>query len=181
MNYHQYQLICMHNNYSPTDNQNDEHDDIERMELSELLATCDIISIHLRLSPQSTKLINKQKLDHMKPGSILINTSRGAIIDQNDLIDALKSGKTIAGCGLDVYENEPLESDSPLLSLPNVVLTPHVGWTVNEVFDEFVQIAAEQLNDYLRGESKASELMDPKVDYQSLPTPTPGSGIRFDL
>ena len=128
-----------------------------RLHLNELLETSDIVSIHLRLSQESTKLINNERLDRMKQGAVLINTSRGAIIDEAALTDALKSGK-LGGAGLDVFEHEPLPADSPLRLLPNVMLTPHIGWTVTEVFNEFAQIACTQLREYLNGTLAESEL-----------------------
>ena len=134
--------------------------DIPRLPLDELLRTSDVVSIHLRLSPESTGLLNAERLQSMKPGSVLINTSRGAIIDETALVDALKHGP-LAGAGLDVFTHEPLSPDSPLRSLNNVVLTPHIGWTVEEVFAEFAEIACTQLLQFLQGNLPASELLAP--------------------
>ena len=102
--------------------------------------------------------MNKESLTKMKPGAILINTSRGAIIDENALVDALTKG-TLAGAGLDVFVQEPLAINSPLRKLDNVILTPHIGWTVEEVFEEFAQIACTQLLQYLNGTLAKSELL----------------------
>ena len=126
--------------------------------LKELLTTCDVVSIHLRLSNESTGLINAEKLALMKTGAILINTSRGAIVDEQALIDALQR-KKLAGAGLDVFEQEPLPVESPLRSMENVILTPHIGWTVEEVFEEFAQIACDQLQAWLKGELFVTELI----------------------
>jgi D-3-phosphoglycerate dehydrogenase / 2-oxoglutarate reductase len=126
------------------------------LSLEELLATCDVVSIHLRLSNESAGLINAEKLALMKAGSILINTSRGAIVDENALIDALQK-KQLAGAGLDVFEEEPLSAESPLRTMENVVLTPHIGWTVEEVFEEFARIACTQLQAWLKGELFVTE------------------------
>ncbi len=134
--------------------------DIPRMPLDELLRTSDVISIHLRLSPESMGLLNAERLQTMKKGSVLINTSRGAIVDENALIDALTDGP-LAGAGLDVFTNEPLSPDSPLRSLNNVMLTPHIGWTVEEVFAEFAEIACTQLSQFIDGNLPASELLPP--------------------
>jgi D-3-phosphoglycerate dehydrogenase / 2-oxoglutarate reductase len=134
--------------------------DIPRLALDELLQTSDVVSIHLRLSGESTGLLNAERLQIMKPGSVLINTSRGAIVDEASLINALTNGP-LAGAGLDVFSHEPLLPDSPLRSLHNVMLTPHIGWTVEEVFDEFAQIACTQLLQYLQGELPGSELLFP--------------------
>jgi D-3-phosphoglycerate dehydrogenase len=133
-------------------------DGFARLPLDELLQTSDIVSIHLRLSLESTGLINAETILKMKRGAILINTSRGAIIDEPALIEALKTGR-LAGAGLDVFANEPLEKESPLRLLNNVLLTPHTGWTVEEVFEEFAQIACSQLIDYLNGTLGAEELL----------------------
>jgi len=133
-------------------------DNIPRISLDELLKTSDIVSIHLRLSPESENLLNGEHLSKMKKGSILINTSRGAIIDETALVHVLKNGP-LASAGLDVFAHEPLPADSPLRSLPNVILTPHIGWTVEEVFEEFATIASTQLLDYLQGKLASSELL----------------------
>jgi D-3-phosphoglycerate dehydrogenase / 2-oxoglutarate reductase len=134
--------------------------DIPGLPLDELLRNCDVVSIHLRLSPESTGLLDADRLQMMKPGSVLINTSRGAIINEEALINALTHGP-LAGAGLDVFTHEPLASDSPLRSLNNVMLTPHIGWTVAEVFEEFAEIACTQLLQYLQGNLPASELLAP--------------------
>jgi len=134
--------------------------DIPGLPLDELLRTCDVVSIHLRLSPESTGLLDAQRLQMMKPGAVLINTSRGAIINEEALISALTRGP-LAGAGLDVFTHEPLAVNSPLRSLNNVVLTPHIGWTVEEVFVEFAEIACTQLLQYLQGNLPASEVLPP--------------------
>ena len=134
--------------------------EIPRLPLDELLHTSDVVSVHLRLSPESTGLLNAERLNMMKPGSILINTSRGAIVDEEALIHTLKLGP-LAGAGLDVFTNEPLSADSPIRTLNNVMLTPHIGWTVEEVFAEFAEIACTQLLQYLEGNLPGSELLAP--------------------
>jgi len=131
---------------------------IQRFPLDELLKTSDILSIHLKLSEHSAGLLGRQQIGNMKKGAILINTSRGAIIDEHALVEALQEGR-LSGAGLDVYSHEPLAADSPLRSLPNVILTPHIGWTVEEVFEEFAQIACHQLKEYLQGILPPAELL----------------------
>lgn len=133
-------------------------DDIPRLVLEKLLSTSDVVSVHLRLSPESKNLLNAERLKSMKPGAVLINTSRGAIIDENALMQVLKNGP-LAGAGLDVFVHEPLPTNSPLRTLNNIMLTPHVGWTVEEVFDEFSHIACTQLQQYMQGTLPASELL----------------------
>ena len=136
----------------------DINNDIKRLPLDELLKTSDVVSIHLRLSKESTGLMNKERLAKMKADAILINTSRGAIVEESALIEALTKG-TLAGAGLDVFTQEPLATDSPLRKLDNVILTPHIGWTVEEVFEEFARIACTQLIEYLNGTLAQSELL----------------------
>lgn len=131
---------------------------IPRIDLDELLSTSDVVSIHLRLSEDSHGLLDARALARCKPGAVLVNTSRGAIVDEEALVSALRAGP-LAAAGLDVFTTEPLPVDSPLRSLPNVVLTPHIGWTVEEVFDEFAKIASEQLADFLAGSLDSAELL----------------------
>jgi phosphoglycerate dehydrogenase-like enzyme len=132
----------------------------ERLPLDDLLERSDVVSVHLRLSPASTGLLDRDRLARMRPGAILVNTARGAIVDEPALIDALRGGQ-LAGAGLDVFATEPLPADHPLRTAPNVVLTPHIGWKVEEVFAEWVEIAAEQLAAWLDGLLPAAEVLDP--------------------
>lgn len=97
---------------------------VEIMSLSQLLAQADFISLNCDLNPTSFRLIDRQALAQMKPGSVLINTARGRVVDEQALIDALGEGK-VAGAALDVFEDEPLPLDSPLRSMDNVLLAPH--------------------------------------------------------
>jgi phosphoglycerate dehydrogenase-like enzyme len=95
--------------------------------LNEVLKNSDIVSLHLPLTSATEKLIDAEALAKMKPGAILVNTSRGQIIDEDALVDALRSGK-LAAAALDVFAEEPVAPDNTLLSLDNVLLTPHVSW-----------------------------------------------------
>lgn len=133
---------------------------VPRLPLDTLLAQADIVSIHLRLSDESRGLMSREKLWKMKPSAFLINTSRGAIVDEVALIDALRE-KRIAGAGLDVFAVEPLPASSPLRTMPNVLLTPHVGWQVRDVFHEFAEIAAGQLEAWLRNDLPQSDVLNP--------------------
>lgn len=137
-------------------------DGVELLPLATLLATADVVSVHLRLSEESTGLLGRERLLAMKDGSVLVNTARGAIVDEDALVDVLRTGP-ITAAGLDVFSEEPLPADHPLRSLSNAVLTPHVGWTVEEVFRESAAIAARQVDDYLARRLDPAELLDPEV------------------
>ncbi|MGH2861008.1 MAG: D-2-hydroxyacid dehydrogenase family protein [Solirubrobacteraceae bacterium] len=117
----------------------------------ELLAAADIVSIHLVLSDRSLGLIGAAELQQMKPTAFLVNTSRGPIVDEGALVDALRRER-IAGAGLDVYDTEPLPKDHPLLSLENAVLTPHLGYVSRVGLAEMYGQVVEDLAAYLRGE-----------------------------
>lgn len=135
---------------------------VPRVPLEELLRRSDIVTIHLRLSEESRGLLGEAELAQMKPRSVLVNTSRGAIVDESALAKALATGP-VAAAGLDVFSEEPLAADSPLRGLPNVVLTPHIGWQVEEVFEEFAALVAQQVSDYLGDGLARSQLSDPDV------------------
>jgi phosphoglycerate dehydrogenase-like enzyme len=132
----------------------------QRLPLDDLLERADVVSVHLKLSPESTGLLDRDRLARMRPGAILVNTARGAIVDEQALLEALRSGR-LAGAGLDVFATEPLPADHPLRTAPNVVLTPHIGWKVEEVFTEWAEIAAEQLAAWLDGRLPTAEVLDP--------------------
>jgi D-3-phosphoglycerate dehydrogenase len=118
--------------YDPTRNPKlEEETGAKYATLEEVLKTADIVTIHVPLTPETKHLINEEKLKLMKKTAILINTSRGAVVDTNALVKALREG-WIAGAGLDVYEEEPLPPGHPLTTLDNVVLTPHIGASTHE-------------------------------------------------
>jgi phosphoglycerate dehydrogenase-like enzyme len=115
----------------------------------EVLSRSDAVSIHLVLSPRSRGLIGAAEIARMKPGAILINTSRGPIVDESALIDAVQSRRIVAA--LDVYDREPLPASHPLRSAPNTVLTPHLGYGVQETWKEFYQQSIENALAFLDG------------------------------
>ena len=115
----------------------------------ELLSLSDAISIHLVLSARSRGLIGASDIARMKPGAILINTSRGPIVDEAALLEAVQSRRIIAA--LDVYDREPLPADHPLRNAPNTVLTPHLGYGVRETWKEFYQQSIENALAFLDG------------------------------
>jgi D-3-phosphoglycerate dehydrogenase len=125
------------------------------VDLDTLLATSDYISVHAPLLDTTRKMIDKEALARMKPTAYIINTSRGGLIDQAALIEALAE-KRIAGAGLDVYEVEPLEPDSPLKKLDNVILTDHAGWYSEDSIVELQTRAAKAVAAALSGEKPES-------------------------
>ena len=119
------------------------------MSKEDLLKNSDIISIHLVLGERYKNLITKKELEMMKKTSYLINTSRGPIINENDLVEALKDEK-IAGAGLDVYDKEPLPQDHKLRFLPNALLLPHIGYVTAENYLKFYSQMIENLESCLK-------------------------------
>jgi phosphoglycerate dehydrogenase-like enzyme len=114
----------------------------EWRDLPELLAQSDIVSLHLPLSATTQGLIDRGALAGMKRGALLINTARGALVDQDALIDALHCGQ-LQAAGLDVYDEEPVRGDLPLLQMANVVLQPHVAWLTAETLGRSLAVAVE--------------------------------------
>lgn len=117
-------------------------------DLDELLANSDFVTIHTTLNDESRHLVNTKRLRKMKKTAFLINTARGAIVNQRDLVSALKRG-TIAGAGLDVFEREPVEKKSPLLAMKNVVLLPHIGSADHITRSKMAEVAARSILDVL--------------------------------
>ena len=117
----------------------------------ELLARSDVVSIHLVLGERTRGLIGARELGLMKRSAYLINTSRGPIVDEVALVRALRDG-TIAGAGLDVFDEEPLPLDHPFRTLPNTVITPHLGYVTHETYRLFFGHAMEDIQAYLQGE-----------------------------
>ena len=128
----------------------EDHDGIHYVSLDTLLKNSDYISLHCPLTSSTKHMINKDTLSLMKPTAFIINTSRGALIDEKALVEALKN-QTIAGAGLDVQEEEPPKEDNPLYQLDNVILTPHMGWKGLETRQRLVSILASNIKAYLEG------------------------------
>ncbi len=122
----------------------------ERVDKDELLSRSDIVTIHLVLGPRSTGLLGERELALLRPSAYLVNTSRGPIVDEAALIAALRRN-AFAGAGLDVFDREPLPSDHPLRTLPNVVLTPHLGYVTAETYRVFYGQTLENIEAYLAG------------------------------
>ncbi|MCK6450013.1 MAG: D-2-hydroxyacid dehydrogenase family protein [Alphaproteobacteria bacterium] len=121
-----------------------------RVDKDELLAQADVVAIHLVLGDRSRGLIGEAELGRMKPGAVLINTSRGPIVDEKALVAALHE-RRIAGAGIDVYDEEPLPAAHPLRRLDNVVITPHLGYVIEENYRVFYGEAIEDIRSYLDG------------------------------
>lgn len=134
---------------------------LEYKPLEELLKEADYVTLHVPLTKETYHLIGERELNLMKPTAYLINTSRGAVIDQKALYKALKE-RRIAGAALDVFEKEPIDPDDPLLELDNVVLTPHIGSASIETRKKMAMIAAENLVSVLRG-VEPPNLVNPEV------------------
>ena len=134
---------------------------LEYKPLEELLKEADYITLHVPLTKDTYHLIGERELNMMKPTAYLINTSRGAVVDQRALYRALKE-RRIAGAALDVFEKEPIDQDDPLLELDNVVLTPHIGSASVETRKKMAMMAAENLVSVLRG-VEPPNLVNPEV------------------
>lgn len=122
---------------------------VKRVEKAELFAASDAISVHLALSERSRGIIGAQEFAAMKDGAIYVNTSRGPLADEAALITELRRGRILAG--LDVFDVEPLPRDHPFATLPNVVLTPHLGYVVRETMTRFYRDSVENIVAFLRG------------------------------
>jgi D-3-phosphoglycerate dehydrogenase len=130
------------------------------LSLDEVLQTADVVSVHLALSDQSRNLLNEARLRLMKKSAYLINTARGAIVDETALVKVLKE-KAIAGAALDVFVEEPLPKNHPLTELDNVVLAPHLGWPTDLSFEHFAGNAVANILDYMAG--KLTRALNPEA------------------
>ena len=126
-------------------------DGIRYVSLDELLENSDYISLHCPLNDQTKHLINKETISKMKSNAVIVNTGRGPLINEADLCEAL-AAKRIAGAGLDVQEVEPPAEDSPLYSLDNVIITPHMGWKGLETRQRLVGIIRDNVQAFFKGE-----------------------------
>lgn len=124
---------------------------VRRVDRDELFATADVLTIHTLLSKRTRGLVGADDLARMKPTAILVNTSRGPIVDQQALLDALHAGR-IGGAGLDVFDAEPLPKDHPFRSAPRTVLTPHLGYVTRNTYEVFYREAVEDVAAWIAGE-----------------------------
>lgn len=124
--------------------------EIHKLDLDELFRECDIISLHCPLTPETRHMVNAERLKSMKPTSILINTGRGPLVNEQDLADALNNG-VIMAAGLDVLSQEPPTADNPLLAARNCYITPHIAWASAEARGRLLQIMTENIKAYQSG------------------------------
>jgi phosphoglycerate dehydrogenase-like enzyme len=144
------------------DAQFDEAHGIERLSLDELLACSDVVSLHVPLTESTRGMVNREFLAKMKPRSYLINTSRGGLVMEADLRDALRSGH-LAGAGLDVLNHEPPEPGNPLLGLPNAILSPHIAGTDTQSMREMADLAASTIVELYQNRWPAECVVNPEL------------------
>lgn len=124
--------------------------EIKKRELDDLFRECDVVSLHCPLTADTRELVNARRLALMKPTAILINTGRGPLIHEQDLADALNSGRLYAA-GLDVLSQEPPQADNPLLTAHNCYITPHIAWASHEARQRLMAILLDNVKGYLSG------------------------------
>ena len=124
--------------------------EIKKMELDDLFRNCDIISLHCPLTPSTKNLVNAERLRLMKPNAIIINTSRGPVVNAADLAEALNKGQIMAA-GMDVLETEPPTPDNPLLTAKNCYITPHIAWATQEARVRLMEILVGNVKAFIEG------------------------------
>ena len=139
--------------------------DAERESLEELLKLADVVTFHVPSTPNTRHMLNRQNLEYVNRGAIIVNASRGSVIHIPDLCEALANG-WIRAVGLDVYPREPLDRNSPLLAFRNVVLTPHLGATTDEAFAKASMEAAEKAAAFVQSGAVTDELPPPAEWYR---------------
>ena len=128
----------------------DEPDYIKLISLDEMLSISDVVSMHCPLTPETEGVVNEEFIAKMKDGAFFINTSRGAVVNEDALADALNTGK-LGGAGLDVLSTEPPKKDNPLLSAKNCFITPHIAWASFETRKRLVAILYDNINAFING------------------------------
>ena len=125
--------------------------DVRRVDMDELFRTSDILTCHTPLTPETRHIVSRERIALMKPSAVIINTSRGPVVDEAALIEALRQGK-IAGAGLDVFEQEPVDPDNPLLRMDNVVVTAHIAGTTWDTWFRRAEFAYQNMLRVWNGE-----------------------------
>jgi glycerate dehydrogenase len=120
------------------------------VDLETLYRESDVITLHCNLTPENTGMINRESIAKMKDGALLINNARGQLIAEQDVADALNSGK-LGGAALDVVSTEPIRSDNPLLQAKNCIITPHISWAPKESRQRIMDVTAENVRAFLAG------------------------------
>ena len=138
--------VCAFTSKSP----NELPEYVHKLSLEDLFKTCDVVSLHCPLTPETKHLVNAERLATMKKTAILLNTGRGPLVDEEALADALKRG-VIAAAGVDVLSTEPPMPDNPLLSAPNCYITPHIAWATREARVRLMEIAVNNLKRFQQG------------------------------
>jgi D-3-phosphoglycerate dehydrogenase len=133
--------------------------------LDDLLSESDFVSLHVPVTPLTEKMVNKEFIGKMKQGSFLINTSRGELVDEKALLDSLVKGH-LRGAALDVFSKEPPDANNPLLQLPNIIVTPHMGAGTDFSANEMGRMAMSDCLAVLRGEKPQHIVVDPYIDFK---------------
>jgi D-3-phosphoglycerate dehydrogenase len=131
---------------------------IEYGSIDDILEVSDVITLHIPASPKTHHLINRRRFEKMKKGVYIVNTARGSVIDQDALVEALKSGK-VAGAALDVFQEEPLSKVHPLTEMDNVILTPHIGASTTEAMMRMAIQVTEEVLKALKGEEPSNRIV----------------------
>jgi glycerate dehydrogenase len=124
---------------------------VEWLSTKEVFAQADVLSLHCPLTPQTEQMVNSVMLEHMKPTAFLINSSRGALVNELALAEALRAGK-LAGAAVDVVSQEPIRADNPLLSAPHCLITPHMAWTSLAARQRLMDVTAQNVAAFLKGQ-----------------------------
>ncbi|NDL66940.1 D-2-hydroxyacid dehydrogenase [Anaerotalea alkaliphila] len=127
-----------------------ESDTLRFVDLETLYGESDVISLHVPLTKETEGMVNRESISRMKTGVLLVNTSRGALVVEEDLAAALKEGK-VGGAALDVVSSEPVQADNPLLQAPNILITPHIAWAPKEARQRLMDVAVDNLRAFQAG------------------------------
>ncbi|MBQ9782570.1 MAG: hypothetical protein IJW26_05275 [Clostridia bacterium] len=144
--------------YDPYADFSDKPDYVRVCKWDEILQESDVISVHCVLTPQTKNMFTKKEFSKMKEGAYFINTSRGELVDENDLVDALKSGR-LAGAALDVVRKEPISKNSVLIGVPNLIITPHIAGSANDVQVVGTKMVIEAVRSFLDGKKPSNAVV----------------------